>query len=220
VCLRRACARRCSGGAAVRVPICACCAPRPRLHHGPPLPRIATRVYNAQVDIIVSEWMGYFLFYESMLETVLVARDKWLVSSREDGGRRREGGGAGGAVGRGSRLGIARVAAHRLTSFRRLAHPTRPRRSPAQAPGGLMFPDKAIVYVAAIEDEEYKESKIECACTCSACMQRTSALGAGCGLGLRSQFARGHLDTHPPPSVVTSPSCPPLQSGATCTATT
>ena len=32
-----------------------------------------------QVDIIVSEWMGYFLFYESMLETVLVARDKWLV---------------------------------------------------------------------------------------------------------------------------------------------
>ncbi|KXZ56601.1 hypothetical protein GPECTOR_1g540 [Gonium pectorale] len=31
------------------------------------------------VDIIVSEWMGYFLFYESMLDTVLYARDKWLV---------------------------------------------------------------------------------------------------------------------------------------------
>lgn len=31
-----------------------------------------------QVDIIVSEWMGYFLFYESMLDTVLYARDKWL----------------------------------------------------------------------------------------------------------------------------------------------
>lgn len=31
------------------------------------------------VDIIVSEWMGYFLFYESMLDTVLFARDKWLV---------------------------------------------------------------------------------------------------------------------------------------------
>lgn len=30
------------------------------------------------VDIIVSEWMGYFLFYESMLDTVLFARDKWL----------------------------------------------------------------------------------------------------------------------------------------------
>ena len=27
-----------------------------------------------------------------------------------------------------------------------------------------MFPDKAIVYVAAIEDEEYKNSKIECEC--------------------------------------------------------
>lgn len=32
-----------------------------------------------KVDIIVSEWMGYFLIYESMLNTVLVARDKWLV---------------------------------------------------------------------------------------------------------------------------------------------
>jgi hypothetical protein len=31
------------------------------------------------VDIIISEWMGYFLFYESMLDTVLVARDKFLV---------------------------------------------------------------------------------------------------------------------------------------------
>lgn len=32
------------------------------------------------VDIIISEWMGYFLLYESMLDTVLVARDKYLVS--------------------------------------------------------------------------------------------------------------------------------------------
>ena len=31
------------------------------------------------VDIIVSEWMGYFLVYENMLESVLYARDKWLV---------------------------------------------------------------------------------------------------------------------------------------------
>ncbi|GAB0097697.1 Protein arginine N-methyltransferase [Sergentomyia squamirostris] len=35
-----------------------------------------------QVDIIISEWMGYCLFYESMLDTVLFARDKWL---RPDG---------------------------------------------------------------------------------------------------------------------------------------
>jgi type I protein arginine methyltransferase len=33
-----------------------------------------------KVDVIISEWMGYFLFYESMLDTVLFARDKWLVS--------------------------------------------------------------------------------------------------------------------------------------------
>lgn len=60
-----------------------------------------------KVDIIISEWMGYFLLYESMLDTVLVARDKWL------------------------------------------------------APGGLIFPDKAVMYVAGIEDADYKEEKIE-----------------------------------------------------------
>ncbi|KAF8518715.1 S-adenosyl-L-methionine-dependent methyltransferase [Gautieria morchelliformis] len=59
-----------------------------------------------QFDIIVSEWMGYFLLYESMLDTVLLARDKYL------------------------------------------------------APGGMIFPDTATIYLAAIEDEEYKEEKI------------------------------------------------------------
>ena len=33
-----------------------------------------------KVDIIMSEWMGYCLFYESMLKTVIFARDKWMVS--------------------------------------------------------------------------------------------------------------------------------------------
>lgn len=32
-----------------------------------------------KVDIIISEWMGYFLLYESMLDCVLWARDKYLV---------------------------------------------------------------------------------------------------------------------------------------------
>jgi len=31
-----------------------------------------------QVDVIVSEWMGYALLYENMLGSVLAARDKWL----------------------------------------------------------------------------------------------------------------------------------------------
>jgi len=31
-----------------------------------------------QVDIIISEWMGLFLLRESMLDSVLFARDKWL----------------------------------------------------------------------------------------------------------------------------------------------
>ncbi|KAL8439337.1 hypothetical protein Efla_002817 [Eimeria flavescens] len=59
-----------------------------------------------KVDIIVSEWMGYFLLYESMLDTVIYCRDKWLA---ED---------------------------------------------------GLMFPDRAHLYLAAIEDADYKEEKI------------------------------------------------------------
>ncbi|KAJ5908993.1 hypothetical protein N7495_001675 [Penicillium taxi] len=58
------------------------------------------------VDIIISEWMGYFLLYESMLDTVLYARDKYLNK------------------------------------------------------GGLIFPDKATMYVAAIEDGDYKDDKI------------------------------------------------------------
>lgn len=31
-----------------------------------------------KVDIIISEWMGYMLLYESMLASVIFARDKWL----------------------------------------------------------------------------------------------------------------------------------------------
>eukprot|EP00092_Neocalanus_flemingeri_P103888 GFUD01132987.1.p1 GENE.GFUD01132987.1~~GFUD01132987.1.p1 ORF type:complete len:357 (-),score=105.41 GFUD01132987.1:114-1184(-) len=60
-----------------------------------------------KVDIIISEWMGYCLFYESMLDSVLFARDKWL------------------------------------------------------AEGGLMFPDRATLYVCAIEDRHYKEQRFE-----------------------------------------------------------
>lgn len=31
-----------------------------------------------KVDVIVSEWMGYMLLYETMLPSVLYVRDKWL----------------------------------------------------------------------------------------------------------------------------------------------
>ncbi|TMX00722.1 hypothetical protein EJD97_000255 [Solanum chilense] len=60
-----------------------------------------------KVDIIISEWMGYFLLYENMLDTVLYARDKWLVKD------------------------------------------------------GLVLPDKASLYLTAIEDADYKDEKIE-----------------------------------------------------------
>ena len=52
--------------------------------------------------------MGYFLLYESMLDTVLLARDKYLKE------------------------------------------------------GGLIFPDTATLFLAAIEDQDYKEEKINC----------------------------------------------------------
>jgi len=41
-------------------------------------------VKDGEVDIIISEWMGYFLLYESMLDCVLWARDKYL---RKDTGK-------------------------------------------------------------------------------------------------------------------------------------
>ena len=62
----------------------------------------------SKVDIIISEWMGYFLLYESMLDTVLYARDKYLVID------------------------------------------------------GKIFPDKATIHMAGIEDGEYKDEKIGC----------------------------------------------------------
>lgn len=61
-----------------------------------------------KVDIIISEWMGYFLLYESMLDTVLYARDTYLEKD------------------------------------------------------GLIFPDKATIFFAGIEDGDYKEEKIGC----------------------------------------------------------
>jgi len=59
-----------------------------------------------KVDVIISEWMGYFLLYEGMLDSVLWARDKWMAKD------------------------------------------------------GLMFPDRAVLYLTAIEDEEYKHEKL------------------------------------------------------------
>lgn len=59
-----------------------------------------------KVDIIISEWMGYFLIYESMLDTVLFARDKWLKE------------------------------------------------------GGMLFPDKAVMYIAGFEDEPFIEERV------------------------------------------------------------
>ena len=130
------------------------------------------------MDIIVSEWMGYFLFYESMLETVLVARDKFLVSSPSPW--------------------WDRWAPCPSLSPPHRAHCCVVRLSPLQAKDGLIFPDKATLYVAAIEDAEYKDSKIEC---------KYARVGR--------RTAGSDSDEAPSP-----PSPHTLQSGATCTALT
>lgn len=35
-------------------------------------------ILPSQVDIIISEWMGYMLLRESMIDSVIRARDQWL----------------------------------------------------------------------------------------------------------------------------------------------
>jgi protein arginine N-methyltransferase 1 len=35
-------------------------------------------VLPEKVDVIISEWMGYFLLRESMFDSVICARDRWL----------------------------------------------------------------------------------------------------------------------------------------------
>lgn len=77
-----------------------------------------------EVDIIISEWMGYFLLYESMLDTVLWARDRYLKK------------------------------------------------------GGLIFPDKATIFMAGIEDGEYKDEKIGCTFCLSQMLRENRALHA------------------------------------------
>ena len=37
-----------------------------------------------QVDIIIAEWMGYCLFYDSIIQSVIYARDKYLVNIFEE----------------------------------------------------------------------------------------------------------------------------------------
>ena len=56
----------------MRVCVCVCACVRVR---------VCVCVYVCQVDqvdVVVSEWMGYFLLYESMLDSVIWARDKYL----------------------------------------------------------------------------------------------------------------------------------------------
>ena len=37
-----------------------------------------SNIKEGSIDIIISEWMGYFLLYESMLDSIITVRDKYL----------------------------------------------------------------------------------------------------------------------------------------------
>jgi protein arginine N-methyltransferase 3 len=43
-------------------------------------------INDHEVDIIVSEWMGYGLYFENMFSSVIYARDKYLKSQHQGGG--------------------------------------------------------------------------------------------------------------------------------------
>lgn len=118
-----------------------------------------------KVDIIISEWMGYCLFYESMLNTVLYARDKWLVRPQD---RTRAWHLGPGDSDQGWPPAAVRVEKSLVrpprprVSLRRHRESGCPSRLPPvlQAPDGLIFPDRATLYVTAIEDRQYKDYKI------------------------------------------------------------
>lgn len=40
--------------------------------------RVEDATLPEKVDIIVSEWMGFYLLHEAMLDSVILARDKFL----------------------------------------------------------------------------------------------------------------------------------------------
>ena len=46
-----------------------------------------------------------------------------------------------------------------------------------QKPDGLIFPDTATMYLAAIEDQEYKDEKINCTCSTIELMALLTFLG-------------------------------------------
>eukprot|EP00921_Rhytidocystis_pertsovi_P023336 GHVQ01037259.1.p1 GENE.GHVQ01037259.1~~GHVQ01037259.1.p1 ORF type:complete len:456 (+),score=99.95 GHVQ01037259.1:60-1427(+) len=43
------------------------------------------KLKDNKVDVIISEWMGFYLLHESMLQSVIYARDRWL-KPRDEGG--------------------------------------------------------------------------------------------------------------------------------------
>ena len=42
------------------------------------LKQLTLNFQDKKFDVLVSEWMGYFLLYEGMLDSVIAARDKYL----------------------------------------------------------------------------------------------------------------------------------------------
>ena len=50
-----------------------------RVVHG----RVEDVTLPEQADVIVSEWMGFYLLHESMLDSVIAGRDRWVRAAAD-----------------------------------------------------------------------------------------------------------------------------------------
>lgn len=49
--------------------------------HKGKIEEMGNKIPEKGIDVIISEWMGYFLLYESMLDSIIDVRDKYLKPS-------------------------------------------------------------------------------------------------------------------------------------------
>jgi SAM-dependent methyltransferase len=127
-----------------------------------------TQLPEEKVDIIVSDWMGYFLFLRSRVEMLIAARDRWLVCS----------------LSLSLFLSLVIISCHIIIRprcfiphcilhffFWFLNHDSKQYfvknvvcfctcASFLQAPNGRVFPDQATLHICGMEDEVFKDERV------------------------------------------------------------
>lgn len=102
--------------------------------------------------------MGYFLLYESMLDTVRAALQFTIRQQRE----RVEHQPPVYDVGQDSSVCVCRLVRLSIVSLICVSRQVLYARDKWLVPGGVIMPDKATLHICAIEDEEYKHEKMGC----------------------------------------------------------